>query len=113
MPGTINPRKGVKGCREEDTEDLRVQGPRVQGPRAEDLMVQDQAIRTIRTTVHDPTKSTAQVVGRSSSLDLPLPATSSSCAWSVSKNRETTDALRAMGKLILIDRSREVHYEKG
>lgn len=71
MPGTINPRKGVKGCREEDTEDLRVQGPRVQGPRAEDLMVQDQAIRTIRTTVHDPTKSTAQVVGRSSSLDLP------------------------------------------
>jgi recombinational DNA repair protein (RecF pathway) len=105
--------RGKTGCREEDTEDPRVQDPRVQDPRAEGLRVQDQAIQTIRTAVQDPTKSTVQGVGRSSSSKILHPLTKNYCAWNVSKSKKTIDALREMGKLILIDRPREVHHEKG
>jgi len=106
-------KRGKTGCREEDTEDPRVQDPRVQDPRAEGLRVQDQAIQTIRTAVQDPTKSTVQGVGRSSSSKILHPLTKNYCAWNVSKSKKTIDALREMGKLILIDRPREVHHEKG
>ena len=101
-------KRGKTGCREEDTED-----PRVQDPRAEGLRVQDQAIQTIRTAVQDPIKSTVQGVGRSSSSKILHPLTKNYCAWNVSKSKKTIDALREMGKLILIDRPREVHHEKG